>query len=254
MHENLNRGSRLVLQHDSDQESNVKLGLAWLVARLKESPGDGMIVVPTLRQITSSVFADVIGSATAKYAEKHRQLKLGSRTIAVQPGTRMSLPHNLTAALVLWDREKAIQEIDRWRPEADVLVVPWIESDVTDLTEHLPFRVLGESPRASNPKSSVVEAALRSLTRRVNVSSGLAHPLDEAAFVDLLYLLRDAGEVIDPAHVQKTLVELGWDIQDARDASKRAERFAGGARLRRPKSPSWPAGAIDQWRSEAEQA
>lgn len=44
----------------------------------------------------------------------------------------------------------------------------------------------------------------------INVSTGLAHPLDRSSAIDLLERLRDARIAFDPAHVRAWLVANGW--------------------------------------------
>ncbi|MCB2156070.1 hypothetical protein KQI84_14425 [bacterium] len=81
----------------------------------------------------------------------------------------------------------------------------------------------GVSPLLLTP---ALEQELESLTRIVNLSTGIGHPSDKRTAQDKFKALKKQGVEIDPEAVRAWAVTHGWQSDDADDLAKLAARYA----------------------------
>jgi hypothetical protein len=96
----------------------------------------------------------------------------------------------------------------------------------------------------------VVERALDSLTRLVNLSTGLGHPSDKAAAVGLFRILNGGGERYDPAEVAAWAANNGWGLAGARELGEVAAGVIAGRRYQVDRSV-WREDILKLWQAEA---
>lgn len=145
-----------------------------------------------------------------------------------------------------------IDTIEERRPTA-ICAIPWSETD------RQAWRAAWQpgDPRAGTPggargtiSNPVVEAAMESLTARVNLSMALAHPSDKSAAVWAFKLLKQAGEPFDPSEIRAWAVTHHWRPQDAKAIADIAQKFLDGRRVQAgPRA--WAKDIIKQWRQTA---
>lgn len=228
-------------------------GIRWLEREVSRPGAKGAVVVPTINHIRRSAFAGAMGPEIASAAYKSRSLTLptpdGPSVVLILSTSGLRVPSEITAVLLAWPSDAAIQASGDL-PQRSILALAWSPADMEQWTTKLGFAELGTQCLSAGLEHSVVRAALESLTSRVNLATGLTHPSDHAAYVDLLYLLRKAGEVLDPAFISRTLVGLGWQLEDAGEAGDIATRFARGSRIKHTPG-RWAEDIVDQWRQRA---
>jgi hypothetical protein len=133
------------------------------------------------------------------------------------------------------------------------VVVPWLEEDVTTwihargALDLLGKRSAPPSPGIGDP---VVGAAMRSLTSRVNLSSGLVHPRDKAAAVQALEILKRNGHRYDSQELQTWAMANGWDGRGARQLSEYAAGVLHG-KAYRTGADAWGSEVMNYWREDA---
>src|SRR5690606_24033833 len=120
-----------------------------------------------------------------------------------------------------YPNKKLLDKIDNMRGVTDVLVIPWSLQEVQYWIDTWQAIEFGASEHQTETTFSdpVVEEALKSLTSRVNLSSGIAHPRDKATAVDLFKKLKVAKIAYDPSEIRGWLVRHSWRSDDA-DAVK----------------------------------
>lgn len=79
--------------------------------------------------------------------------------------------------------------------------------------------------------SELLARAIQTLSDIVNVSSGLAHPLDEARAKELLKALHARGESLTYDSVKKLALENHWAARHADDLAELAQRIGNGGRV-----------------------
>jgi hypothetical protein len=154
--------------------------------------------------------------------------------------------------LALWLGDEDLDQID----ELEAPAVCSIENESWKRSWNAPDASTGASAGAeatiTNP---VVEAALRDLTDRVNLTTGIAHPSDEGATVELFRLFREAHEPIESEAIKAWAVRNGWWPRHARRLAEVAAKIADGRAVQAKRAaagPHWKAGIVKQWRADAE--
>lgn len=136
-------------------------------------------------------------------------------------GTRLRLHYWLEAIRYLCQEEKAgssglarrlkVTQATAWKM-IDLLVrasqTPSFNRPLLDRPVYRP-----KKPRAL---PLMVQEALKSLSRSINLSTGLDHPGDESRALYCLRKLRAAGHKFNPAAVRRWALEHHWDADSAR--------------------------------------
>jgi uncharacterized protein (TIGR02391 family) len=145
-----------------------------------------------------------------------------------------------------WQLEKRLDGLDA----PALCVVPWNRADIDQWkanwnpTDLRTGEAAGQAATVGNP---VVEAALRSLTVAVNLSTGLSQPSDRAAAVQAFRLLREAGERFEPSEVQAWAVRNGWRPRHARELSEVVQAIVDRRSIRGGR-PRWREDIVEHWR------
>ncbi len=80
--------------------------------------------------------------------------------------------------------------------------------------------------------SEILQKAMEKLSMVSNVSTGLAHPLDEARAKELFIALKDHGVPLSQDDVRLHAEVCGWPARHAQTLGELAERIGGGAAVR----------------------
>jgi hypothetical protein len=105
-------------------------------------------------------------------------------------------------------------------------VVPWDEDEIETWRQARgAVDLLGRQPVPEAPKigDPVVEEAMRSLTRIVNLSTGVRHPRDRSMAIHAFRILKRNGHDYDPAEIRAWAMANGWAADDARELGEYAE-------------------------------
>lgn len=231
-------------------------GIQWL----QEQGQDALVVVATLdnlSQLSSSLGLDRV-----------RRLK-ASETVVLGTNTRLTAATELKMVrswagpvLVLYPSKDLLDKVDGIAGVTSVLVIPWLKTDTQDWIKTWAAVELGaaEPSPGANPKTSdeaVLEAALNSLTKRVNVSTGLHHQGDKAAAIDLFGILRQAGVPFEAEEVKSILLSrFGWGPEQANQVRDLVADIQAGKRPRKHKGydrPMWNPNILQMWQEESQQ-
>ena len=232
-------------------------GFAWLIklAQGDSSKKSALIAVPLLKALEDDV-APVLGrEAIASLAAGNEVnidviLKLSLMTER-KPRESWSGP-----VLAIYPTRKLLELIDAMSGVTDMLVVArriWSIQDWVDTWRVAPLSV-SPLPPPSSGVSPVLEAALRTLTLKVNRANGLAHPTDRAATVSLFETLRRDGFSFDPKSVRSWLISKGhWEPAVADQIREIAEGVLAGKDFQTDKYV-WSERILEVWRGEARRA
>lgn len=118
-----------------------------------------------------------------------------------------------------------------WAPDLQVWTSAWHPTDLRG----------ADPPRNTSSLSALTRAALDSLLVRVNLSTGIAHPSDRDAAAQLLYILRDAGEAIEPNATRAYLLRGVCPPVERPHSESSLGKSAIGAKFAADRSPCGPA-------------
>lgn len=238
--------------HGSDDAAVVD-GLRWLASTARDSRTDrGAIYVNGLAQVES--LGSVIGVQQAKAFGKNKQITAAGVTIDLLTDRGQSpMSYSSGPVLAVWVDSEDMDKIEKMNPLA-ICAIPWSREDLAgwkadrNPTDLRTGEAGGSEQTISNP---VVEAAMESLTIRVNLSSGLGHPSDKAAAVQMFRALKKAGESYDPEEIRAYAVRHGWRADHARQLVEKARAILDGKPIQGGKGAAWRSDAVKIWREDA---
>jgi hypothetical protein len=221
-------------------------GFAWLA---REAAGAvGVVYVPGLQNADN--LSPGLTAAELQQLKKHRQLRKGPATIELAT-KRARVRVTDRPVLAVWMDDDHLAEIERGQP-ASICAIPWNRDDITSWREaYGPTNMRsGAAARRMEISNPVVEAAMRTLTALVNLSTGLGHPSDKAAAVRAFQILRGGGESYSPAEIRAWAAANGWGLGNAGELEQIARGVAEG-RSFRVEQFGFRDDILDQWRADA---
>ena len=157
------------------------------------------------------------------------------------------------SVLVFWPQRKDLAKFDDCRGLTAICVVPWDMERIQDwVAAHGAGDLLGS--RAEEVDAGidpVAKAAIDSLARLINMSTGLANQRDHAMSVEVLERLREAGIAWSPSGLYRYALASGqWSAEAAEELRDRAAKIVEGHRYRIGRR-SLRHDVVDRWRERA---
>lgn len=228
--------------------AEIRLGLAWL-AGIGDLSREGLIITPVQSQLRSSNLTELTGPL-----EPGQVLKIGVRRVRAI-SMRMFPPVGWRGGpvLALWLGADGVGKLHD-SPEVEALcLLPWLLDEILPWVRAVGARdLLGVGPAPEVPRlHPVAEQAMKSLTSRVNLSTGLGHPSDRSAAIEALRILEQGRIPIDGDELQAWAVGHGWQSEAATELGNYA-RGVIARKAYRTERRSWGAGALEHWKEQAQ--
>jgi len=99
--------------------------------------------------------------------------------------------------------------------------------------------------------SLLVLEALKSLTARVNLATGLSHYSDESSAKEIFKLLHKEGERLLASDITPWALKNGWKTKDAQQLGELAEKIGRGGRVVVRNKNQWREDIIAQLKTRA---
>lgn len=233
----------------------IKDGLRWLDSVCTITNKCNGLLAFLGKEQSQRVMSEVLGEHEAKTLAKNGSIKLPNSAVELSLMTLRDKPYNWNGpVLVVYPSKELLDMIDSLFDVTHVLVIPWTLEEMQYWINTWGAYELGTQPTKSKKElvsNPVVEEALISLTARVNVSTGISHPLDRASAIDLFRRLKATGEHFDPEEVRAWLVAEGnWKPKYADEVAEVARGVIEGKRFRETRS-RWKEDIVEIWREEA---
>lgn len=243
----------LYIKSEGPKPDAMARGFGWLLdLGRNENKRAALLAIPIMDNL-NGVIAEVLGDSAVKGLKQGKPFSLNSVVSVSLLTERKDIFRHQGPILVAYPNKKLLDKIDNIREVTDVLVIPWSFGEIQYWIDTWHARELGATEnRQAEPAFSdpVVEEALKSLTSRVNLSTGIGHPMDRAAAVDLFRKLKAAKIAYDPSEVRGWLVRHGWESDDADAVKDIAEKISQGRSVR-SEMGGWADDIVDLWRERA---
>jgi len=139
--------------------------------------------------------------------------------------------------LVLYGGQDLLDFIDSFQAITSVLYIPWQGQEHADWSATWNATRLGDDESQSSeqkePLSGIAFFALESLTKSVNLSTGITHPSDREQAVRSLETLFHKQAQCDPETIRRQLIRLDWKPSAAAKVKEIAEMIWDGRRPRK---------------------
>lgn len=234
---------------DAAANDTIRRGFQWLAD--PKTPGQAaLLLLPQKGQLEGTAVGAVLGPVRVKDLKAGRTIAIGSRSLFF--ATKLTLrrsdwPGGLVFAV--WTDDEMLDALHVRRGVTAICAVPWLPQDIARWSRVMnPVDLRAEQPNLPAPISlpPPVLEALREVTSRTNLETGLAHPADHDSAVEAFSLLRGAGFSWNAEDVQVWALQNGWRPRGAEELAEIAKKIAAGSRLPRQLS-RWSADALARW-------
>jgi hypothetical protein len=228
----------------------VKKALDWL---LQVSPAKGFVAVPGLRNL-DSVLAEELGPSVVKDLKTRGRALVSGREIHVITRLKPIQSAGNAAIVAFYPYGRMLDALDAIRDISALLIVPWSMQEIEHWVSTWNAKELGirkTSKRAEHLSNRVVEEAMKDISGRVNVATGIEHQIDRDLIIQALLILKEGGERFAPASLKSWLVAIGgWKATNAQEVAEAAAEVLEGKRLNQGKS-AWPEDTLQKWRARS---
>jgi len=150
--------------------------------------------------------------------------------------------------------QQMLDEIDRLNDLRAIVVAPDLMEDISYWTRTWNPSILGQE--SSQPEklieNPIFEEALKMITEKINLSTGLSHPRDHDFTVGLLRYLKKYMILEKPSSVRAWAVRNGWSPDHANDLASIVRSLAEGRRIRGGKDFHFDKSTLKMLRDRAE--
>lgn len=252
-----NEIQRYLIPADGPEVEPIEKAFALLyeVLKKKENPKEAILLVPGKRSMEGTTLETAIGTNIAKALLKQKSVKLeGLGSLKLETQQTFRGLRSPTVIMGIYVTKKMLDQIDSAKNATAVILVPWSMEEVAEWRRTWTPMIVGQAPADPDIliKDPVVEEALKALTKRINLGTGLLHPSDKKAAVQLLRLLQQEGKKFDADSMRAWAVRNGWAPQGANQLKEVADGILLRKRFRVGDSPAWSDDIIDQLQQRAE--
>lgn len=218
-----------------------------------DNPSDVVLFIPTKSQLDGTIINATLGERVCKALKKGERLPLSGGSFLTCETKRTFKNYASTeVVLCVFPDKDMLKALDSVRNLKVAVVVPWHMEEISEWIRAWNPVILGKDHGEAERliKNPVVEEAMEMLTRYINTSTGLTHPSDKGRAIELLKILRDYGELYDPAPLRAWALRHGWSPQGAEDL----EKYAQAVLQRKPvqgNKYAWRSGIIEILRQRA---
>lgn len=216
----------LVRNHGPVPDNAIKA----LAASLKcaQETGTGLIhlIVPAKSSFSGTVISDLFTKAATSSLLKGDvvSLKDGVSIKLESPDTAKKL-NNISVAFAAYISGKDMRSVDSLNNVNGIVFLPWISEVGEGWQQSWRAEVFGEKlPEDELNLHPDLEAALNSLTTRINLSTGFSHPSDLNAAKEMFRTLNDGAIPYEPSDMRSWALRNGWRPDFAEDLYELAQK------------------------------
>lgn len=220
---------RVLIPLDTDLPDTLGLALSYATKATTETNArEVLLLTHTKDQIRYTSLADHLGAA-AKALATGKPVSL-SAGLTLRHATRQTLKYGAGhAVIIVYYADDALLEfVDGLKDVAGVIAVPDIAGQTSGWAERWNPKVHGQtSSPAPAPilDDHVIENALLSVTKLINLSHTGLYTRDKQWADDALRILRARGHSAPPEKIKSWAIRNGWTPGAASDLAKLSERI-----------------------------
>jgi len=251
----MNKRTSILIPDETHDGEAIRLGLQLLAGLAKENSSirDCVLFIPGKANLQHTTLNVVLGDKAAKVLDNGKSLRLGDCNIRLETLRSMKPYTQTDAVIVVYADQKMMDLVDSNKNPRAVVAIPHLPDAINEWKRTWnPITPGGQVEEERLIQDAVVEAALKSLTSRINLGNKILNPRDEEAVKDAFRILRANDHFEDTANIRAWCVKNGWDPRGADEAMKHAAKAF--ALKSKPKSPGshWAPTIYAQWKASAQ--
>lgn len=246
--------TRLIVPIDTDDAASWSHAISYAkaVGTAAEPPARTYVLLThTKGQLKHTSLARHMGERAAKELGANRPVGLGDG-LQLTHATLQTLSHASGAVVIaFYADDRMLERLDGTAGLVGVVAVPDLPGQIEDWTARWNPLVHGQQRGAPAAliADPVVENALTSLSKWINLSHAVMNPRDKGHLDEVLRILRAKGHSFDPAKMKSWAIRNGWLPGAADELATLANRI--GALRSKPSLAGYhnPEERYDSWKS-----
>lgn len=256
-HEESMETKRVLLPDDHHDGEAIRTALRSLIDAVD---GDDnirrcILYVPTKGALQGTTLEKVLGSKAAKLLLKNNELSLGTATLRLETHQTFKTYSPGEAVIAVYADQAMMDATDANRNLRLVICVPHVTEAVTGWQRSWNLGIDGASePDEPLLSNRIVEAALVSMTGRINLAQKILGPRDNEAVRDAFRILRAHNQSDDLECIRAWCIRHGWHAKAADEAVKHATKAFSLLRKPSPAGQHWADDIYARWNAAANRA
>ena len=222
---------RILVPNDNQSEEAISLAIGYAddIVKLKQGTvQEAILFVPGKESITHTDISSAIGEKNAKKLHDGGVVLLSTgipmRMETIRTLRWVSKPSVLVS---VYSDSKMLDQVDSTRNLVGIVAIPHIPDALEQWQRTWSPVVHGKAKQQPTQLVSdpILEQALVSLTRSVNLSHAVLHPSDKELSENTLRILRANGHTEEPSNVRSWAIKNGWQPKAADELEKLTQRM-----------------------------
>jgi hypothetical protein len=228
---------RYVVPEDPPREVDClkkAIGLAIQLHTRLNCSGEIVLLVPNKKTVDGTTLVGAIGLKAVSELKKNRTITVNyTHRLRLESESTIKKVYGAEVIVAIYAYPKMLDEVDRLLDVKAVVVVPWNMNDVTMWIQTWNPIIFGQQPTPPKKliQNPVVEQALRTITNRINLSTGLGHPSDHEFAIDLLKCVHKRLGLESASSTRAWAIQNGWYPEDADQLARIVQSLLDGKRV-----------------------
>lgn len=245
---------RVFIPDDKFDGAAIKTALQLLagLANDDKSIKECVLFIPAKANLQHTTLSAVLGENATQMLNSGKPVRLGTCSLRLETTRSFKSYTRADVVLVVYADQRMMDAVDSNGSFKTVICVPHAPDAVEEWERTWSPIVRGQQQTATalieNP---VVEAALESITSRINLANRILNPRDEEAVKDAFRILRAHNQIEDPKNIRAWCIKNGWDSEGADEALKHATKAFNLKSKPSQYGQHWADSIYVQWKSRA---
>lgn len=218
---------RVLIPDETFDGEAIRTALQTLMGFIKDEPTiqQCLLYVPGKANLQGTTLAAILDDTFSKKLLKNQDVPIGTASLKLETDKTLKSYTKADAALVVYADQKMMDKVDSNKALKFVICVPHMPDAVDGWKRTWnPTTPGGSEPDVDLIRNKVVEAALLSMTERVNLGQQILGPSDDEAVKDAFRILRAHRQAEDPSNIRAWCIKHGWQPKAADQAKKYANQ------------------------------
>ncbi|MDR5876143.1 hypothetical protein [Vreelandella gomseomensis] len=246
---------RVVILDDEFDGAAIKTALQVLAELANDDKNirECVLLIPVKGNLQHTTLSAVLGENATKPLSGGKSVRFGQCSLRLETERSFKNYTKADAVLAVYADQRMMDSVDSNGNFKIVICVPHIPEAVEEWVRTwnpvMPGQQQTGAVLIDNP---IVEAALESITGRINLGSRILNPRDEEAVKDAFRILRAHNEVEDPKNIRAWCIKNGWDSKGADEAMKHAAKAFNLKSKPSRYGQHWADNILTQWMNKAD--
>ncbi|KZS22222.1 hypothetical protein PE074_06470 [Wohlfahrtiimonas chitiniclastica] len=186
-----------------------------------------IIYSPTKNSFLDGITSNAFSKEFIKALDKKGSYTIKDITFHLKTSKTINSTHSADMIIAIYVGENDLDKIENIRICQSVSYISWLTEEAKRWDKIWSPTILGGAPIHTSPLElpKDVTDELERLTRRINLSTGLEHPLDKKAATEAFERLKSQKIIVTHGDIKSWAMQNNWSARHAEQLEKMAERY-----------------------------